>query len=304
MNVLAICCADLHLSEKPPVARSVEKDWLAAQARPLEQVREVAERHKCPVIYAGDIFDRHDPHPLLINWAIENLPDGFAVPGQHDLPMHRYEDLGKSAYWTLVEAQVIQDLKPGVLDELKLGSRVWGWPWGVEVENVDDNLIGRDEVNLAVIHSFIWTPGLGYEGSPESALASAWGKRLLGYDVAVFGDNHQGFAAWAGDCPIYNCGCLIRRRSDERGLRPAVGLLMEDGTIQRHYLDVEEDWWADLNPAVVTAVEGNPTMREFLDELAELGPDSLDYREAIQRYMRDRDVAPGVAKVLMEGLER
>jgi hypothetical protein len=31
----------------------------------------------------------------------------FAVPGQHDLPYHRMEDLMKSSFWTLVEAKVI-----------------------------------------------------------------------------------------------------------------------------------------------------------------------------------------------------
>ena len=59
LEVLAIFLADIHLSLKAPLWRSAEPDWLGAQVRTLEEVRELHELHKCPVICAGDIFDRN-----------------------------------------------------------------------------------------------------------------------------------------------------------------------------------------------------------------------------------------------------
>ena len=101
-NIIAIFAADLHLSLKAPIWRSTEQDWFEAMLRPLVELRTLATLHNCPIVYAGDIFDKWNSPPELINFAIEHLPKGHAIPGQHDLPLHNYEDIRKSAYWTLV----------------------------------------------------------------------------------------------------------------------------------------------------------------------------------------------------------
>ena len=101
-SVIAVCCSDIHLSHRPPKLREAEPNWYAAQARVLSQVRAVVETHKCPLIVAGDVFDEgwraHKCPPELVNFAIRHLPVCYAVPGQHDLPHHRYADVDKSAY--------------------------------------------------------------------------------------------------------------------------------------------------------------------------------------------------------------
>jgi len=87
-KVLAILMADIHLSLKAPIWRSAEPDWLDAQARPLKEVKLLQDKYKCPVICAGDIFDRSrktadgwNAPAELINYAIEYLPDDmYAIP--------------------------------------------------------------------------------------------------------------------------------------------------------------------------------------------------------------------------------
>ena len=121
MDVIAVLCSDIHLSLKCPVARSAEPNWLEATKRSLDELRSVAEEHNAHVVVAGDIFDRWNSPPEIINFAIENLPNCYAIPGQHDLPNHRYEEIERSAYYTLIKAGIIENLNP---DFIKLSSKV------------------------------------------------------------------------------------------------------------------------------------------------------------------------------------
>src|SRR5688572_18895632 len=95
---IAILCADLHLTLRPPLCRA-DKNWMLTQRDYLLQIRKLQEpahlkNHleataKIPVICAGDIFDRWNPPPELVNFALRFLPNGMiCVPGQHDLPNH------------------------------------------------------------------------------------------------------------------------------------------------------------------------------------------------------------------------
>ena len=52
--------------------------------RSLEQIRDLQKEFDCPVICAGDIFDKWNSPPELINFAYDNLPEIYAIPGQHD----------------------------------------------------------------------------------------------------------------------------------------------------------------------------------------------------------------------------
>ena len=306
MSVVALLIADLHLSYNPPTARSAEPDWLAAQARPLEQLRALQEKHDCPILCAGDVFDRHNAGPPLVNWAIRCLPKMYAVPGQHDLPHHNLEDVRKSAYWTLVEAGVIEDLVLGEVVDVECdmdrggGLGLYGYPWGVDLVSVREEEIG---LQVAVVHKFVWQKGCGYPGAPEEAKVGQMGGVLRGYDVAVFGDNHHAFSSRLDCCIVWNCGCLIRRKQDERKLRPAVGLLYGDGRVERHLLDTSDDKWIDPvdDGAVADGLEG-AGLGEFLEELQGLEADSLDFRDAVRRYVVDhRDVMEeAVGRVLLD----
>lgn len=303
-KVIAIFCADLHLSHTPPVARSAEPDWYAAMARPLKELRELAERYGCPVICAGDVFDRWNSPPELINFAMGELPEMYAIPGQHDLPHHNYDDIKRSAYWTLVIAGVVKEIDPIFRTAIPGGAILYGFPWGKEVEGLDEQLLKEcpiDVLRVAVIHAYCWLGKSGYPNSPKGSHLSRYGARLKGYDVAVFGDNHQGFVA-DYECMVFNCGCLIPRRQDEREYKPAVGLLLDDGSVQRHELDTSQDKWLDVedDPVGTGSVEG---LDEFLDTLNELDVHCLDFREAVVRYLDENKPGKGTEKVLLEAME-
>lgn len=299
----AILVADIHLQAHAPVVRSSELDWFEAQARPLNEIRALSKKHQCPILYAGDIFDRWNAAPEIINFAFAHLPPGWAVPGQHDLPNHSYAEIERSAYWTLVAAGYLVNILPGerVIAD---GLPVTGWPWGFEpIARSGPRSTGLPEI--ALIHRFVWTKDTGYPGAPTSALVGAYKGCLGGYDVAVFGDNHKGFVAQLRNGPcIISCGTIIRRKADERDYRPSVWLLHEDATITRYYLDTTKDKFIELT-AAEEVVERLLNMTEFVVGLRGLGVnDALDFVAVVKRFLTDNNVSGRVRDIILGASER
>lgn len=313
--VVALLVADLHLSHRPPAARAAETDWYAAMRRQLRELRHLSlqqlrddgdewSRKSLPVICAGDVFDKWNPPPELINFAIQELPPLYAVPGQHDLAHHSYADIKKTGYWTLVEAGVITNLHGPATGPIEIPGlvplRLWGFPWG---ELVTPLLQVHDlALDVAVIHQYVWTKKTGYRGAEERQRVS--GYNLRGYDVAVFGDNHKPFTYIFKHGPragkvIYNAGGFFRRKSDEKDHRPSVGLLRSDGSVTRHHLDVSKDQFVegevrDTEPA---SLEG------LADDLARLADKAIDFAAAVEVVLRREDVPEAVRKLVLERLE-
>jgi len=300
--------SDIHLSEKAPIVRSAEPSWLKAQARPLQEIQYLTEMFTCPVLAVGDIFDKWNPSPSLINWTITNLPDSmpfYAVPGQHDLRHHSYDDIQETAYWTLHAAGAIIDLgncrsEVEVKEPHKLV--VYPFPWGTELNQCEYKK-KKGTIHLALVHKYIWqTKSDAYPGADKSSNIQNILKQLKGYSAAAFGDNHKGWN-WTYGMPIMNCGTLMRRKADEIDYKPQVGLLMSDGTIRPYYLDCSQDKFIDM-AAAVELVEQSLDMTEFLDELRRLGDKGLDFVTAVKRFCKDNNINRGAVKAILQAIEK
>lgn len=304
-HVLAILVSDLHLQARPPVARSTEPDWFKAMARPLNEIANLAEEHGAVVLYAGDIFDRWNAPPEVINFALRWLPQGFAIPGQHDLPNHSYEDIKKSAYWTLVAAGKLENIQPdrpvSFPDGFNRSLRVYGYPWGFDPRPTYKS--EPDEIQVALVHKFIWTADTGYEGAPPSATVAAYRGTLTGYDAVAFGDNHKGFITQRKGGPVIcNCGGMMRRKTDERSYRPGCGLLMSDGSVQRHYFDTTQDSFIELTAAAET-VDRLLDMSAFVEGLEALGAnDALDFEASTKRFLEGNEIPERVREIILASL--
>lgn len=296
---IAILASDIHLSHKPPIFRSEEPDWYATQKRYLDELAGLASERVVPIVYAGDIFDKWNSPAELINFAIDNLPPGCAIPGQHDLPNHRYEDIQKSAYWTLHKAEVIDDLGRTFVRNNQLA--LFPFPWGKTVQPASDTFDIYEGVMLAIVHSYIWQDEKTcYPGAVLSQHVK--GYDLTGYDAAVFGDNHKGFIARYNDCNIMNCGTFMIRKSDERAYRPMVGILYEDGSIKPYYLDTSKDVYCESE--IVEKVEKvQQHFDHFIQDLRTLGMDALDFRQAIKHRLDNENVSLQVRQAVLEAID-
>lgn len=308
---LAILCSDIHLSHKCPIARTAEDDWYEAMNRVLEELSILSDGY-IPIICAGDIFDRWNAPAELINFALEHLPDRmYTIPGQHDLPNHNMEEIERSAYWTLVKAGKIQELKYWDVFCSLDGIEIYPFPWGKPIiphSAVPRNTMFQEKyqsiipIKLAVIHSYIWKDGFGYPGADKEKRVGKYRKNLQGYDAAVFGDNHKGFKIELPEgLTILNSGTLIRRKIDEIAYEPQVGILFSDGSIKIHKLDVSLDKFSDSHMAKTTELEDIDTT-ELIKELESLGIDSLEFNSFIEKEMDRRSTTTEVRKVILESL--
>ena len=293
-NIAAVLCSDIHLSHRPPVARSAEPDWYEAMRRPLRELASLASKHKAPVICAGDVGDRWNCPSELVNFALAELPQMYAVPGQHDLPMHSLDDLKRTSFWTLVKAGKIIPLSKDQPIEVE-GAwpvRLWGFPFGtkpIPLKDPHDLLL-----EVAVVHRYVWTKRTGYPGAPEKNRLKRFLGMVGGYDAVVVGDNHRGFLAGK----VLNCGAMMRRKMDEKDYTPSVGLLTADGKIVRHELDCSKDKF--IKPS---RKETEPDMREFLRELDSLWDATIDFSEAVKRSLGEENMPEEVKRLILQSLE-
>ena len=291
---LAVCTADWHLCLKPPVARSTEPDWLKTQRGYLDQVFSLARKYDVPVLHAGDVLDRWNSPPELINFCLEVMEEVWAVPGNHELPNHSLAEVHRSAYWTLVQAGKVRNLTGSVTFRDRL--RVWGFPWGVEPTPCPEP---HDlYVEVCLCHKYMWTKGTGYPGAPESGRVSLVRDQFKGYDFVVSGDNHQSFCVAREGTTFVNAGSLMRRTSDQIDFLPGVWLVFGDNTVERVDIDVSGDRFVPTGKEP----QGNPLtdFREFSQALRDVRGDTLDFDEALERVIRDGRLTDGTVKALRE----
>jgi hypothetical protein len=273
---------------------------MEVQARYLSQLSALAL--DLPVLCAGDVFDKWNVTPELINFALKHLPNFMiAVPGQHDLPNHQLDQVHRSGYGVLVEAGKIKDICGTYFNGN--GFQVYGFGWNEKIGRPDPYEENDKGFQVALIHKFIWSDTTGYPGASEDSHFLAFSGKLKDYDVAVFGDNHKGFyKTTKSGTLVWNCGGFIRRRSDEINYRTRVGILMSDGTINLHNYDTSLDRFQEI-PEKAEKVERD--MREFLERMEKLGEHGLDFRDAVRRAANDPDqgVPENVRRIVLECLE-
>ena len=313
-DMLAILLSDIHYRHRAPIARSAELHWYDAMDRQMKQVRELQKRYDCPVVVAGDVFDdawrpTRCP-PELTNFAIKTLPDRcYGVVGQHDLPNHRLEELHRSAFCTLMAAGKMQYLSPNIPVDLEVAGgrvlRLHGFPWGTEVRQRPKEATGAFAIDVAVIHAYVWRQGTGYPGADQSRMSKAWRKRLGGYDVAHFGDNHVPLHTCKDGLTIFNPGSFFRNRIDEKEHKPHVGLLKSDGTVEPHYLDCSQDKFlepSDLKSVISDATDGN--FEEVVQMLSNMADSAADFADAVRWAVDKINPSDRVKATVLASLEK
>jgi len=258
--------------------------------RTLRQLWDLKEKYNVDILCAGDIFHRWNSPPELINFALVNLPPMIAISGQHDQPYHNYDELHKSAFWTLVKAGVVEMVgnKPLIKGQLC----IYGAHFGQEFPKAHRN--NEDLLHVLLAHRYVWMGSSKHpKAKPEEKATCVC---TTGHDLYVLGDNHKGF--YSKDISAYNCGALMRRRSDEADYLPHVGLLHADGDVEIIYLDTDGE---SIEQDVNESEESSPTgLKELLTELNGLQDVGLDFEEALKRISQNK--SSQVRSLLLEAL--
>jgi len=288
---LAILCSDLHLRETTPSARA-EKDWYEVMENHLNALYRAANNSErsIPIICAGDVFDRWNPSSELVRFAIQKLPKMSAIPGQHDLRYHDYSSRLRGAYGCLVAAEVIWDLPAGQWD----GSeelQVWAMPWGRWEPPTEADNHPFDGIKLGVLHKYAWSNQFNCHAKADES--SRFERLYPNLDAMIIGDNH---IPWM--LPnVMNHGGFIPQNADQKSLVPHYGVLMSDGSIEKHPYDVPEPVWAE---SWQPEIEDAKVASEVIQELQDLQHTGDSFLETLERSVDA--VPPRTAYILRQML--
>lgn len=305
-QVVALVVSDLHLCHTPPACRALEEDWYETQRGYLKQIADLQYEHQVPVLIPGDIFDRWDSPAELINLALTHFPErAYGIPGQHDLASHVYEDIRKSAYWSLVKGGRLTNVEPGFPVTVEGASpiRLWGFPWGKEIEIL--TYPHTLYLEVALVHRYLWSEAreeTSYEGAPESLGLSIFRKKITGYDAVFVGDNHVPFISTKQQPIVVNVGNLYRRNVTQKDYEPRVWLYYSDNTVRKHCLDISKDVFTD--PRKYDEVKiGDKDLARVLEDLKEAKTTILSFEEVVERYLKGKNVKDEVRKMILCSLE-
>jgi hypothetical protein len=167
--------------------------------RPLDEIAKLSARHgDCPIFVAGDIFDKWNSPPELVNFAMDNVPENsIAIAGQHDVPNHNFSEMKRSAYTSLKKAGTIKDISQVNFIEIKESKiRLFPFPYGRKLEKCFNRTDGW--LHIALIHKYFWVAGSKYPNAPKKDNIKQYSGILSSYDVVVIGDNHSNFKVHSG----------------------------------------------------------------------------------------------------------
>jgi hypothetical protein len=275
------------LRETAPSARA-EKDWYEVMENHLNALYRAANNSErsIPIICAGDVFDRWNPSSELVRFAIQKLPKMLAIPGQHDLRYHDYESRLRGAYGCLVAAEILWDLPAGQWFDFNEGLQVWAMPWG-RWEPPTSPYSDPSFIRLGVLHKYAWSNQFNCHAKAEES--SRFERLYPNLDAMIIGDNH---IPWM--LPnVMNHGGFIPQNADQKSLVPHYGLLMSDGTIERHPYDVPEPVWLE---SWQPQVEDAKVASEVIQELQDLQLSGDSFLENLERAV---DAVPPQTAVIL-----
>lgn len=274
--------------------------------RRFKELADLRSKYNAPIFYGGDIFHSWREPAELVNFVIKQLPPGYAIAGQHDLPYHRYGDIRKSPYWTLVEADKIINLGP--METRHINSMlVSGFPWGTTITSQYRIKPNPGVLSIALIHHYVWSStGTGYAGAPPESKADVLAQKLKGFEAAFFGDNHKmHYGRYSEDGPtIVNPGCFIRQKSDERDSDAWAALLSQDGSVTAYPFDNSQDKFLDISKDDENFEEMDTTAEQVIKEITQYVNDTVDFHESIKRILSGRkEVRDSVRAIILRALE-
>ena len=219
---LLIAVSDLHLSSVAPTFRSAEPDWWIAQARSLRWLKQLQKQYGCPIVIAGDVFDKAMGDSRLVNFAADNLPFSYAIAGNHDLPYHSIDKVQHAAYGNLIRTKSIVNIEDTIRLTVKGVSIVLhGFWYGRPFLPLQSR---SADLHIAVVHAFVWTGEADDCYVPLETHAATVKTQLTGYDYLIFGDNHIPFI----DGNLVNCGSFYRRTKGHDDFQPMAAVIYRD----------------------------------------------------------------------------
>jgi DNA repair exonuclease SbcCD nuclease subunit len=284
----AILTSDWHLREDTPICRT--DDYWSAQWKKVDFISALQKKYNCPVIHAGDLFDKWKPSPYLLSTTILHIPDCFyTILGQHDLPQHSLELIKKCGTYTLSKAN-------------KLHILPW-CHWGQDPKDCKDF---EGSINIGGPKVLVWHK-MNYQGKKPwpgciDPMAVSLLRKYPQFDLIVTGDNHQSFSEEYKGRILVNPGSLMRMDADQVDHRPCVYLwFAEDNSIQQVFIPII--------PNVITrehieqAEQRDMRISAFVSKLNDDYKTELSFEENLEQFFKANNIKESVKEIIYKSTE-
>lgn len=280
-----IITSDWHLRDTTPICRV--DDFETTQWRKVDFISRLQRRLKCPVIHAGDLFEKWKPSPYLLAKTIEHLPkDFYTIYGNHDLPQHNIELKNRCGVYVLEKANVLT-----VID---------GRHWNVDYnENQWFEIEGR-KIHAAHMMTYQGkTPYPGCTDTPASGLL----RKYKDFDLIITGHNHMQFVEKHNGRLLLNPGSLTRQSSNERGWKPCVWVwCAKDNSLEQVFLPVELDA-VQVPERIAEKEQREERIDAFISRLNTEWGEEMDFEANIRKAIAVNDVPKSIQDIIYKAVE-
>lgn len=292
----AIISGDWHLmeEERTPPCR-LDSIW-EAQWNKVHQIEKLQEKHECPVVLSGDMFDHWKASPNLINACFAYFPKQIqTIIGNHDLAQHSIGLLHKTGIEILFRSKLIDPI-------------INGGHWGVELDplyplRLRDYTTGKMANKKAIIlHTMTWKDKLPYPGCEDPQCNKLF-TLFPEADLIITGHNHKTFTAKKGKQLLINPGSLTRHDADQMDHKPCVFLwYAEDNSFDIHYLKINEN--AMSREHIEDRKRKEKQVNDFMEKLQGSWKVSLSFEENIERALEKNKVPQGIKEIILKWIDK
>lgn len=300
----AILSADWHIRGDRPVCRT--DNYMNAQEKKITFIQELAYKHSCPILIAGDIGHRPLWGDKLLNWFIGLVRNRtsppiliISIPGQHDLLNHRLDKLEEGGLGVITKS--IENFEIELSDcylTPELDIQIHTFPYSKKIKTINKT----SKIHIAMTHQMVI----------QSQKKKLWndqianhGKRLLKkfpcYNLIISGDNHQSFVVEHEGRLLVNPGSLMRMSANQIDHKPSVYLYYaKSNKVERIYIPIEQ---GVINRDHIDIIKDrDKRIESFVNKLKDSGEISMSFTNNMKQFIKLNKIKKKVKQKIWEAL--
>jgi DNA repair exonuclease SbcCD nuclease subunit len=300
--------SDWHIRDDIPVSRT--DDFYETMKRKVRFVFQTAVDYGVKAILnAGDLFNAGRPvQSQLLEIMLMDIFEEYKdvlfliIPGNHDLPYHNMEELGRSSLGVLIRGGYVEnvhDKEIPFVDENGVKWVVIGRGWGSDIPKTIGNLVPFNSRKIVMWHGMVqgseWVPG-GIEGHK-------FFRDYPDVDLFVTGHNHEKFVIEKKPGRfLVNPGGLLRMSIDEIDKESAVFIFDTlNSSIEEILVPIEKD--ALDGSYKNEKEERDEKIASFVENMKNEYEVGLSFENNLKIHLKENPVGAEVEKIIWKAVE-
>lgn len=264
-----IITADWHIRNTKPRCR-VDEDWIKTQQKALNQIAQICDDRKLPLMVVGDIFNSNSDTSFECINMVQKLADRiggiYILAGNHDLPYHSSENIDKSAIGVLLQSENV-----------------------FKIEDYSDEFSAPnfDEKRNPMPYMFIHTLTIPSKDKPDFIECETPESLLEKYPTAKWiftGDYHKNFVYEQDGRYVINPGCLIRQVSDMKNYQCVVYFIDTEKEIIESIPIIDNEELVN-DEYIIRENEREERIESFVNKLKDVESVSLDFIDNVEKAL-------------------